>query len=223
MRDDAASQHRDATASPPLLFATPMPTRGKRRGSHKLGGRELSPGARDLFASARSGSDNDTSDPEPEDIHHSGRVQRSRPTQAIPSSTARPPCQNASPSPAPTKVAASAAPTTAAVGASSEAGELEHWGLPAPTAAQYATECGIRTLYDWQRACLQLEGVLEGRNLVYAAPTSGGKTLGTYQFACGVDSYRLLMNNISGSGGDLDDAPPATLRRCQGSVGATTS
>ncbi|KIZ04600.1 DNA polymerase theta subunit [Monoraphidium neglectum] len=32
-------------------------------------------------------------------------------------------------------------------------------------------------LYPWQAECLSLEGVLAGRNLVYSAPTSGGKSL----------------------------------------------
>jgi DNA polymerase theta len=32
-------------------------------------------------------------------------------------------------------------------------------------------------LYDWQSQALLEDGVLEGRNLVYCAPTSGGKSL----------------------------------------------
>ena len=32
-------------------------------------------------------------------------------------------------------------------------------------------------LYEWQAACLSQPGVLEGRNLIYCAPTSGGKSL----------------------------------------------
>lgn len=36
---------------------------------------------------------------------------------------------------------------------------------------------GIVALYEWQSRCLLTEGVMEGRNLTYTAPTSGGKTL----------------------------------------------
>jgi hypothetical protein len=38
-------------------------------------------------------------------------------------------------------------------------------------------EAGVKLLYDWQADCLRTPGVLDGRNLVYSAPTSGGKTL----------------------------------------------
>ncbi|KAL5370217.1 SFII DNA helicase-like protein [Cryptosporidium parvum] len=42
---------------------------------------------------------------------------------------------------------------------------------------KYYSEKGLRNLYDWQYECITQPGVLQGRNLVYSAPTSGGKTL----------------------------------------------
>jgi DNA polymerase theta len=36
---------------------------------------------------------------------------------------------------------------------------------------------GDSLLYEWQAAALSLEGVHAGGNLVYCAPTSGGKSL----------------------------------------------
>ena len=48
-------------------------------------------------------------------------------------------------------------------------------------------------LYDWQIKCLALEGVLGGsRNLIFSAPTSGGKTL---------ISEVLLINKLMSPGG----------------------
>lgn len=49
--------------------------------------------------------------------------------------------------------------------------------LPPEVSAVFR-EVGVTgTLYDWQAECLCQPGVLKGRNLVYCAPTSGGKSL----------------------------------------------
>ncbi|ETO24234.1 hypothetical protein RFI_12923 [Reticulomyxa filosa] len=53
---------------------------------------------------------------------------------------------------------------------------LQYWGLPNSLAEGYAKE-GVMELYDWQVECLSLRSVLNGGNLVYSAPTGGGKTL----------------------------------------------
>ncbi len=53
---------------------------------------------------------------------------------------------------------------------------LRDFGMPAAIAAAYERK-GVVRLYDWQRECLSVPGVLEGANLAYSAPTSGGKTL----------------------------------------------
>lgn len=51
-------------------------------------------------------------------------------------------------------------------------------GLGIPKEVQRAYEnTGLKTLYDWQKECLYSTNVLRGENLVYCAPTSGGKTL----------------------------------------------
>lgn len=48
--------------------------------------------------------------------------------------------------------------------------------LPAEICRSYAGS-GVRRVYDWQRDCLFTTDILMGNNLVYCAPTSGGKTL----------------------------------------------
>jgi replicative superfamily II helicase len=48
--------------------------------------------------------------------------------------------------------------------------------LPAEFQKAYAN-MGVQRIYDWQRDCLYTTKVLTGENLVYCAPTSGGKTL----------------------------------------------
>lgn len=61
---------------------------------------------------------------------------------------------------------------------SSRFGEkLSDFGLPSAVCRVYE-EKGVKKLYPWQQECLSREGVAEGLcNLVYSAPTSGGKTL----------------------------------------------
>jgi superfamily II RNA helicase len=58
--------------------------------------------------------------------------------------------------------------------------QLSAWGLPPRTIAKYAYRKILR-LFPWQVDCLCIDNgsVLYGNNLVYSAPTSGGKTLVT--------------------------------------------
>uniref|UniRef100_A0A3B4C9X6 DNA polymerase theta n=1 Tax=Pygocentrus nattereri TaxID=42514 RepID=A0A3B4C9X6_PYGNA len=53
---------------------------------------------------------------------------------------------------------------------------LSSWGLPKPVLEKYQS-LGVKKMFEWQAECLILGKVLEGRNLVYSAPTSAGKTL----------------------------------------------
>ncbi|AEO53975.1 hypothetical protein MYCTH_2114843 [Thermothelomyces thermophilus ATCC 42464] len=51
------------------------------------------------------------------------------------------------------------------------------YGLPEQLVANFAA-LGIKAIYPWQRQCLCGPGLLEGeKNLVYSAPTGGGKSL----------------------------------------------
>jgi len=54
--------------------------------------------------------------------------------------------------------------------------DLSRLDLPQAVVEAYRTR-GIKSLYNWQAECLTTPGVMEGQNLVYCAPTSGGKTL----------------------------------------------
>ncbi|CAK1577967.1 unnamed protein product [Parnassius mnemosyne] len=49
--------------------------------------------------------------------------------------------------------------------------------LPKITKGLFKTYRNIEKLYDWQEECLNLDAISERRNLIYALPTSGGKTL----------------------------------------------
>uniref|UniRef100_A0A182MCT4 DNA polymerase theta n=1 Tax=Anopheles culicifacies TaxID=139723 RepID=A0A182MCT4_9DIPT len=54
---------------------------------------------------------------------------------------------------------------------------LSNWGLSSSIISEYARK-GIVELFPWQVECLsRKEVVLEGKNLIYSAPTSAGKTL----------------------------------------------
>ena len=56
---------------------------------------------------------------------------------------------------------------------------LASWGIPNKTVSRYSTDAKLTTLFDWQIQCLTIDNgkPLRGGNLVYSAPTSGGKTL----------------------------------------------
>ena len=55
--------------------------------------------------------------------------------------------------------------------------DLGFWGVP-DIAREVLQAKGVRELYEWQTDCLSLPGVLDGSsNLLYSAPTSGGKSL----------------------------------------------
>jgi len=54
---------------------------------------------------------------------------------------------------------------------------LDHLNLPKPLLDSYKRK-GVKDPYPWQAECLQQSGVLDqGRNLLYCAPTSGGKSM----------------------------------------------
>ncbi|NXX18667.1 DPOLQ polymerase, partial [Podargus strigoides] len=53
---------------------------------------------------------------------------------------------------------------------------LASWGLPKAVLEKYQS-LGVVQMFEWQAECLMLGHVLEGKNLVYSAPTSAGKTL----------------------------------------------
>lgn len=46
-----------------------------------------------------------------------------------------------------------------------------------PSIARVYRSKGISDFFPWQRELLELDGVLDSRNVVYSAPTSGGKSL----------------------------------------------
>ncbi|KAI6652765.1 DNA polymerase theta-like [Oopsacas minuta] len=54
--------------------------------------------------------------------------------------------------------------------------KLSNWSLP-PTVLEAYKNIGIECMFRWQVECLMKQDVLIGRNLIYSAPTSSGKTL----------------------------------------------
>lgn len=51
------------------------------------------------------------------------------------------------------------------------------YGLPSELVHNFAS-MGIKQIYPWQKSCLKGPGLLSGtKNLVYCAPTGGGKSL----------------------------------------------
>ncbi|KAF8772980.1 DNA polymerase theta like protein [Argiope bruennichi] len=53
---------------------------------------------------------------------------------------------------------------------------LSQWGLPLSIVEAYKSR-NISKMFQWQYECLCMKDVLDGRNLVFSAPTSAGKTL----------------------------------------------
>ncbi|CAG9562876.1 unnamed protein product [Danaus chrysippus] len=51
------------------------------------------------------------------------------------------------------------------------------YGLPMIVKGLFKTYRNIEKFYDWQEECLNLQAIRDRRNLIYALPTSGGKTL----------------------------------------------
>jgi replicative superfamily II helicase len=116
------------------------------------------------------------------------------------------------------------------------------YGLPAKLADNFA-ELGVHSIYPWQSTCLLGKGLLSGeQNLVYTAPTGGGKSLvadvlllkriieNPSKKAIVVLPYvalvqeklkwlRALTEGVSRSAADADEAPPLpTWRRPSTSI-----
>lgn len=55
---------------------------------------------------------------------------------------------------------------------------FRRWGLDPALRRYHGQNLGIENLYPWQAKCLAEPGVVDGtRDMLYFAPTSGGKTM----------------------------------------------
>jgi hypothetical protein len=71
---------------------------------------------------------------------------------------------------------------------------LEKWGLPANVRQSYA-RAGVQQLFEWQVHCLETTGALDGRNLVYSAPTVSPMHVLTSKHVCAY--HRVQRVHIS--------------------------
>lgn len=57
--------------------------------------------------------------------------------------------------------------------------DIEYWGIPTGITKAMYTHTKVRKLFDWQAECLDKnkETLVGSKNLVYFAPTSGGKSM----------------------------------------------